>query len=52
MSLGPGGFDLVVGADVVYVEEAMPALFQTIASLLDGKPEVRPYVIVLAALSL
>jgi hypothetical protein len=40
LSLSPGGFDLVIGADVVYVEEAMPALFQTIATLLADKPKV------------
>ncbi len=37
-----GPVDIVVGADVVYVEEAVPALFDSIAKLLDPAKQVRP----------
>lgn len=36
----PTGFDLVLGADVVYVEEAVPALFATATALLSSSPQV------------
>ncbi len=35
-----GHVDIAVGADVVYVEEAVPALFDSIARLLDPSREV------------
>lgn len=35
------GFDLVVGADVVYVAEAVPALFAAAAVLLSASQEAR-----------
>lgn len=38
---GLGHFDIVVGADVVYVEEAVPALFDSIARLLDPCRKVK-----------
>lgn len=34
------GFDLALGADVVYVAEAVPALFAAVATLLSASPEV------------
>ena len=34
------GFDLALGADVVYVAEAVPALFAAAATLLSASPEV------------
>lgn len=36
-----GSFDTVVGADVVYMEEAVPALFDSIAQLLEHSSKVR-----------
>jgi len=36
-----GCFDLIVGADVVYVEEAVPLLLASIAALLKREPLVR-----------
>lgn len=36
-----GCFDLIVGADVVYVEEAVPLLLTSIAALLKREPLVR-----------
>jgi hypothetical protein len=37
-----GGFDIILGADVVYVEESVPALFASIAQLLRPPSEVSP----------
>lgn len=37
----PAGFDLVVGADVVYMAEAVPALFAAAAALLSASQEAR-----------
>ena len=37
----PLGVDVVVGADVVYVEEAVPLLFSTAAALLTRGSEAR-----------
>ena len=36
-----GCFDLIVGADVVYVEEGVPLLLASIAALLKREPLVR-----------
>ncbi len=38
---GIGPVNVVVGADVVYLEEAVPALFDSIAKLLDPAKQVR-----------
>ncbi|GAQ80542.1 hypothetical protein KFL_000560310 [Klebsormidium nitens] len=35
---GPHGYDVIIGADVVYVKEAVPLLFQTAAALLARDP--------------
>ena len=35
-----GRFDVVLGADVVYVEEAVPQLFSTVLQLLSPSPQV------------
>ena len=35
-----GRFDVVLGADVVYVEEAVPQLFSTVRQLLAPTPQV------------
>ncbi|KAK9828449.1 hypothetical protein WJX72_000046 [[Myrmecia] bisecta] len=35
----PGGFDVVLGADVVYVEEAVPQLFAAITAMLAHHPQ-------------
>lgn len=37
----PGGYDVVFGADVVYVAEAVPALFASISTLLAKSPSAR-----------
>ena len=38
------GFDLVVGADVVYVKEALPPLLASSAALLRREPWVRSHI--------
>ncbi len=39
-----GCFDLIVGADVVYVEEALPLLLASVAALLRETSRVRSYI--------
>ncbi len=41
-TLRPEGFDIVIGSDVAYVEEAMPALLRTVSSHLSYAPQVKP----------
>lgn len=36
----PTGYDVIVGADVVYASEFVPQLFQTAESLLSRRPQV------------
>lgn len=35
----PAGFDVVVGADVVYTAAGIPSLFQTAAAMLSNSPQ-------------
>jgi predicted nicotinamide N-methyase len=37
----PGGFDVVMGADVVYVQEFITPLFETARRMLKRSPRVR-----------
>lgn len=39
----PSGFDVVLGADVVYAAEFVAQLFQTAAALISNRPEVWPF---------
>lgn len=42
-TLRPQGFDIVVGSDVAYVEEAIPALLHAVSSQLSHEPQVKPH---------